>query len=263
MAIQNSCFVIMPIGDQVVNGEKVSSSELKQRYNDLIKEAIYKAAPSFEVVRADDISLPGTITSDILTRLMHSDLVIADVTFPNPNVFYELGLRHACKPGTIIIRDKNGPKAPFDIAHLRHIEYENTPTGLKLLSENLEKFISHFLKNPEQPDNHLLELAKLTAYSFQNYTKEEYDPEEDQISAFLSIMQHPELMEILMKKGSGQNIDNTEIMQAFVKYPDIAGTLLKTMVRSGEISLMGNSNQSTQRARAKARIPGVKKNRKR
>ena len=66
---------------------------------------------------------------------MRSDFVVADVTYPNPNVFYELGVRHSCRTGTIIIRDRNGPSIPFDIAHLRHIEYENNPSGLKILAE--------------------------------------------------------------------------------------------------------------------------------
>jgi len=247
----------MPIGDQTINGATITYAELKQRYDDLIKEAINKADPHLEVVRADDIALPGTITSDILTRIMHSDLVIADVTFPNPNVFYELGLRHACKPGTIIIMDKNGPKVPFDIAHLRHIEYENTPTGLKELSENLKKYIIHFLNNPSHPDNHLLELAKLTGYKFQNYGKDDYDPDEEKMSVFLSIMQHPDLMEIFMRKGAGEPVDNAEIFQAFMRHPDIAGTLFKAMVKSGEISLPGSQ------PRGKARITGSKNKKRR
>lgn len=240
MGTSRSCFVIMPIGDQSVNGIHITASELKERYDDLIKEALVKADPTLEVVRADEISLPGTITSDILTRIMHSDIVIADVSFPNPNVFYELGLRHACRPGTIIIKDKNGPKVPFDIAHLRHIEYENTPSGLKELSINLAKYLQHFLKNPSHPDNHLLELAKLTEYKFQDYSKQEYDPEEEQMNAFLSMMQHPDLIDIFTRKSAGEEIDNAEMFQAIMRYPDIASTLFKAMAKTGEISLSPN-----------------------
>lgn len=65
-----------------------------------------KARPNLEIVRADEVAFPGTMTTDIITRIMHSDYVIADVSYPNPNVFYELGLRHACRVGTIIIKDK-------------------------------------------------------------------------------------------------------------------------------------------------------------
>jgi hypothetical protein len=123
-----TCFVIMPIGDQEFGGVKVTMAELKQRYDDLIKEAIQRADPSLEIVRADEVSFPGSISIDVITRIMHSDIVVTDVTYPNANVFYELGLRHACRVGTVIIRDKNGPSIPFDIIHLRHIDYENTPS---------------------------------------------------------------------------------------------------------------------------------------
>ena len=54
-------------------------------------------------------------------------------------MFYELGLRHAIRPGTILIKDKNITNKVFDISHLRYIEYENSPTGLKNLAEQFIK----------------------------------------------------------------------------------------------------------------------------
>ena len=86
--MNRTCFVIMPIGDQRLGDSIVTAADLRQRYADLIKEALLKADPSLEVVRADDVPMPGSISSDILARLMRSDLVVADVTYPNPNVFY-------------------------------------------------------------------------------------------------------------------------------------------------------------------------------
>jgi hypothetical protein len=161
---KNTCFVIMPIGDQSYDRVELSAQELKKRYDDLIREALLAARPDLDITRADEVAIPGTITSDILTRVMHSDFVVADVSFPNPNVFYELGLRHACRAGTIIIRDAKAPKPPFDIAHLRHIEYQNTPSGLKELAEAFRRYFSHAAQHPNRPDNHFLELAKLTQY---------------------------------------------------------------------------------------------------
>lgn len=232
----------MPIGSLEFDGQNISAEDLRKKYDDLIREAVLKASPGLEVVRADEISLPGTITSDILTRIMHSDFVIADVTYPNPNVFYELGLRHACRPGTIIIKDKNGPRVPFDIAHLRHIEYENSPSGLKELANNFQTYFDHFDKNPERPDNHLLELAKLTGYEFPDYQKEEIDEEDEQIKAFLSLMQSPETMDILMRKGAGEPLNEKEIFTVLMKNPDAASTFLKAMMKSGQITPFGQQN---------------------
>lgn len=165
-----TCFVIMPIGEQAYNGNNISSAELKRRYDDLIKEAVLKARPDLDVKRADEVALPGTITSDIITRLMHSDYVVADVSYPNPNVFYELGMRHSCRVGTIIIKDRAAPNTPFDISQLRHIEYDNTATGLKALAETLKTYFDHFERVPSRPDNQFLEIAKLTGYKYPDFS---------------------------------------------------------------------------------------------
>ena len=157
-----TCFVIMPIGDQIFRDKIVSADELRNKYDDLIKEAILKAKPDMEVTRADDVNVPGVITNDILKRLMNSDYVVADITYPNPNVFYELGLRHACRTGTILIKENNGQIPPFDISHARHIEYDNTVTGLKKLSIKLESQFEWFENNKKSPDNQFIELAMYT-----------------------------------------------------------------------------------------------------
>ncbi len=54
-----TCFVIMPIGDQVIDGVKVTAADLRRRYDDLIKEAIVQAYPRLEIVRADEVAVRG------------------------------------------------------------------------------------------------------------------------------------------------------------------------------------------------------------
>ena len=236
-----TCFVVMAIGEQEVNGEKVTYDELKSKYDNLIKEAVLKARPQLEIVRADEISLPGTITTDIITRIMHSDYVIADVTFPNPNVFYELGLRHACRPGTIIIRDRSGPRVPFDIAHLRYVEYENTTPGLKNLAMELGKYFDHFDRDPSRPDNHLLELAKLTSYRFPNYSKEEEIAPE--VQAMMGLLESPALVEMFVKQQRGEQIDQGELFRLVLSNPNAVQPFLKAMVQTGELSFSGSIAQ--------------------
>lgn len=251
MAIEN-CFVIMAIGDQNFGEFSISLDELKKRYDDLIKEAILKAKPGIEVVRADEISLPGTITTDIVTRIMHSNFVVADVTYPNPNVFYELGLRHACKSGTIIIKEKNGPKVPFDIAHLRYIEYENTPSGLKELSEKLKQYFSVYEKDPSRPDSHLLELAKLTKFKFPDYSDGPEVPKETEV--FLALLESPEIMDMLLKQQSGQEIDNSELMAALFRNPKVVEPFITAMVKSGQISFGPSQNREARRKASKNKM---------
>ena len=229
-----SCFVVMAIGEQIVDNTTISSASLRNKYDDLIKEAILKARPSLEVFRADDVSLPGTITTDIITRLMHSTYVVADVTFPNPNVFYELGLRHACRCGTVIIKDKAGPRVPFDIAHLRYIEYENTTAGLKALATQLATCFDHFDRQPSRPDNHFQELAKLTGYDFPDYKKTEEMPPEMQ--AIMGLMEAPELLNLIVRQQSGETIDQGEMIKLLFSNPKVVQPFMQAMVKSGEIS---------------------------
>ena len=229
-----TCFVIMAIGDQDNDGVAIFADELKQKYNDLIKEALLKARPNLEVIRSDEVTLPGTITTDIFTRLMHSTFVVADITYPNPNVFYELGLRHACRTGTFIIRDKQGPAAPFDVAHLRHIEYENSTAGLKVLSDKFKYWFEHYEKNPQRPDNQFLELAKLTLYQFLDYAPK--DSESIEEKAFMAMLESPELVDLISSKQQGEAIDQGELMRAMQSNPKFARLLLSAMAKSGSLS---------------------------
>jgi hypothetical protein len=171
--MKKTCFVVMAIGAQKGIDYDVSYNELNGIYQNVIKEAILKADSNLDVVRADEVSSQGTITTDILTRLMHSDYVIADITYPNANVFYELGIRHCCKVGTIIIKNSEvDTKTPFDVNSQRYISYQNSPSGIKNLAAELSKKFQWFTENPNQPDNHLLDHAKSSKYKFPQYSLE-------------------------------------------------------------------------------------------
>ena len=75
-------------------------------------------------MRADHISEPGIITSQVIQHIVEDPLVIADLTDRNPNVFYELAIRHAIrKPLVQII--KKGEAIPFDVAGTRTIHVDH------------------------------------------------------------------------------------------------------------------------------------------
>lgn len=168
-----TCFVVMAIGTQSVGGKVVDAAQLKATYEKLIRPALLEVDPALEVIRADEVAAQGTVTTDILTRLMYSDLVLVDVTYPNPNVFYELGIRHACRSGTVIIRNKAADgAAPFDIGHQRYIAYEEVLGGEKALAEQLRERMGWYNLNPTAPDNHLLEHAKSSRFNFPQYGAE-------------------------------------------------------------------------------------------
>ena len=108
------CFVITPIGEEGTEHRKHADLLFHHLINPVIKDAGLKA------VRADTISKPGIITQQIFEYLVKSKLCICDLSYNNPNVFYELGIRHmSLLPNIQIIR--KGDKIPFDVSQGRTI----------------------------------------------------------------------------------------------------------------------------------------------
>lgn len=107
---RNRVFVLMPFSDQF----------------DGVYGAIKKALVNnnYSCARADELDGSTLVMHTILREIMKSRYVIADLTGSNPNVFYELGIAHSFKdlPNVIMIKEEGNP-SPFDISHLRYIEY--------------------------------------------------------------------------------------------------------------------------------------------
>lgn len=135
-----SCFVVCPIGDDDSETRKRSDTVMNRIIKPVVKELGYKAT------RADEISEPGMITSQIVERLFNDDLVIADLTDGNPNVYYELAVRHIVKKPVVHII-LSGQKPHFDVSGERMIRfdtrdidiYEESKIELKAQIEAVEK----------------------------------------------------------------------------------------------------------------------------
>jgi hypothetical protein len=104
-------FVIMPFGKK--NGQDGSIIDFDAVYRDLLYPVL--EAAGLEVFRADEESAAGDIQADLFQELLIADLVVADLTLDNPNVWYELGVRHALRARGVV--SVQGPRAtqPFDI----------------------------------------------------------------------------------------------------------------------------------------------------
>ena len=112
------CFVIAPIGELETETRKRSDQVLKHIIAPAVKQFGYSA------LRADQMSEPGMITSQVIQHIVDDPLVVADLTDRNPNVFYELAIRHAIrKPLIQIIR--KGDTIPFDVAGTRTIHVDH------------------------------------------------------------------------------------------------------------------------------------------
>lgn len=135
------CFVICPIGESGSNTRDRSDKLLERVIEPVCKKLGY-AVP----VRCDKIFDVDRIDQTVFHYLKNADLVVADVTEDNPNVFLELGYRMSIgKPYALLIEcPDNEPmrKLPFDIANLRAIKYSFSDISeIKNIKSNLEKTI--------------------------------------------------------------------------------------------------------------------------
>jgi hypothetical protein len=131
--LKKSCFVIAPIGP--------IGSETRKRSDKVLKHIFRRAlAEKYAVTRADDIDEAGMITSQVLRAVQDSHLVLADLTETNPNVLYELAVRHAIEKPVIHVIEPRLSKIPFDIAGFRTIEFDITdPDSIDDAVERLRK----------------------------------------------------------------------------------------------------------------------------
>lgn len=127
------CFIITPVGD-----DKSEVREKAEGVIDVIKPKLKEHG--FEAIVPHKMAEMGSITQQILECILNSDLVIANLTGLNPNVMYELAVRHATGLPIITIAE-TGTKLPFDITTERTIFYPNDLRGGKIILERLEKAI--------------------------------------------------------------------------------------------------------------------------
>jgi hypothetical protein len=138
MAIQKKCFVIMPFGKRDTEEHRRN----KKIYNLMIRPVV--EACGYKSIRSDELHHPGNITKDIIELLHKADLVVADLSGRNANVFYELGVRHTLfRSGTIPIICEN-EEPPFDLFNYRVIFYSSELDGPEQFKKEFTERIKAF-----------------------------------------------------------------------------------------------------------------------
>ncbi len=146
----NRCFVIGPIGDEFA--PLGSAGRAKYEHAIEVYEKVILAACSqvgLEPVRADQIAITGEITEQVFRHLYEDEVVIADVSDGNPNVMYELGLRHTRDLLTVQIGEYG--QLPFDIHAIRTIEFSRSDRGLIDARNKLTKALTAGLAEGSDP----------------------------------------------------------------------------------------------------------------
>lgn len=148
------CFVISTI--------KEDGSEQRRHADMIFSQYVDRAlsGSGLKAVRSDKIGDPGMISKQVIEYILKSKLVVADLSFHNPNVFYELALRHVTgKPTVHLTRTQDRP--PFDVGNFRAIVIDTTSVEtavmqLDTLRAEIGTAIAKTLANGESRDNPIL-----------------------------------------------------------------------------------------------------------
>ncbi len=140
------CFVVARIG---------ADNSAERRETDGLLEEVLRPVlegKGYEVRASHEVSTSGSISRHIMESLLNDDLVVCDLTGTNPNVMYELAVRHASGLPVVTLMQEGG-NIPFDIGHERTVFYVNDMKGCAELKKTLGEFVDKAVsaKTPDNP----------------------------------------------------------------------------------------------------------------
>lgn len=146
------CFVIAPIGAPNSPSRRATDGMLATVIRPVLSEL------GFEVAAAHSLPVAGSITGQVIRRLLEDDVVIAILTELNANVMYALAVRHA-KRLPVVVLASYATKLPFDVAQERTLLYTDDFQGATELMTELHQAVLSALAE-ESPDNPIYRVAK-------------------------------------------------------------------------------------------------------
>ena len=161
MSLKHFVFVAMPFGKKRADKIEIDFDYI---YNNAIKPAA--TSSDVEIIRADEERTGGFIHRSMYERLLLAEVVIADLTTANPNVFYELGIRHCARPKSTILIFATNTKLPFDVSPLRALPYTLNEDGNLSegsagdLRRSLERRLAEAKEESCMPDSPLFQLVQ-------------------------------------------------------------------------------------------------------
>jgi len=146
MADKKTCFIIGPIGDPETDVRKWADFVREHIVTPAVTNCGYTAP-----ARSDDPDIGlGLIMESIIEKMFSATLVVADLTDYNPNVFYELGIRHCAPKPAAIHLIKVGEKVPFDLGDNKAIFIDRDYEKVISARLEIEKRIKAIEKEPKQ-----------------------------------------------------------------------------------------------------------------
>lgn len=136
-----TCFVIMPF----TTPEGYEPNHFDKVYQQIFKPAIEDAG--YLPHRVDEDKSSATIQTKILGQLIDAEMVLCDLSSKNPNVLYELGIRHAFDKPVVLVQEE-GQSGIFDVASITTISYRKDRKYDEVLED--QKKITDAIKSTKE-----------------------------------------------------------------------------------------------------------------
>ena len=147
-----TCFVIMPFRTKtdVARSDEVNFDRV---YEDIIKRGVERLNNEglvIKCIRSDEVERAGLIQERMIEYIADADVAVVDITTQNPNVFYELGVRHALRDRVTVLLRRKGTSNPFNIAGMTAIEYDLGEEDAERAREAIANFVRNGLLSGEK-----------------------------------------------------------------------------------------------------------------
>lgn len=152
-AERRDCFIVTPIGPDASTTRRAAEGLIDEVINPVLMEL------AFNPVVAHRIADPGSITEQVILHILNAPLVIANLSELNPNVMYELAVRH-CIGKPVVVLAAEGTRLPFDITTERTIFYTDDMAGAYTLRPRLKEAVAKAM-GEDSVSNPVLRAAKL------------------------------------------------------------------------------------------------------
>lgn len=185
-----TCFVIMPFSDP----EGYPEGHFRRVYEYTFKPAI--EAAGYTALRIDDNSVSNLIHSKMMNELVNAPMVLCDLSTNNPNVLYELGIRHAFDKPVVLVQEM-GQNRIFDIAGITSVEYH--PTRLYEETEEDHKRIRDAIVQTAEAKSRYSIMSMVALQSAQPIDDQDVSPEQQTAFMLQQMMQKITSLESQMK----------------------------------------------------------------
>src|SRR5262245_48174173 len=235
MPLQPLCFVVMPFGKKKdPSRPRKPEIDFDAIYSQAIDQGIRDAG--LKPKKADQDEAGGIIHKSMFEDLLLCDYVVADLTIPNANVYYELGVRHAARHNTTLLISADHSTAPFDLGPVRGIRYkigkDNTFTENQ--ARDLRKALSDRLKQLRDLSR-LADAVDSPVFQLVGQSQQSNLPADERLKR---IKDTDTALFELLNRYSGH--EKTDIFRDYVQYSDQRRNQLEAARKARDLAALNN-----------------------